>query len=135
MPLNNCFSNKQGRTLCQRHRLLRPEFLWVGRRTPKQPLVWLAILLIVLVVLHLNNRLVHDAIADSGNTAGAPPQRIAAKDICDGRYEIIGLLGKPYGSISRIGGVWEGERIAKVSELSLRITEIDGKGSLQTRKS
>ena len=54
---------------------------------------------------------------------------VRAEDLSSGKYQIEGRLGKPYGTILKIRGVWEGGRYEhpKVSPFSLRITEIDGK--------
>jgi hypothetical protein len=56
------------------------------------------------------------------------PVKINAKDLCDGKYVIIGLLGKPYGEISIIRGVWSGV-IENTLEgyRTFQITHIDGK--------
>jgi hypothetical protein len=56
------------------------------------------------------------------------PTAIRAEDLCNGKYVIIGRLGKPYGEISKVRAVWESRAEApKPTGPSLRITHIDGK--------
>jgi hypothetical protein len=59
---------------------------------------------------------------------GQLPVRIKAEDLCSGKYEILGRLGKPYGEISNVRAVWEisGTPKKKGFKRSLRITHIDG---------
>jgi hypothetical protein len=58
---------------------------------------------------------------------------VNAEELSSGKCRIIGLLGKPYGSIVSVKGVWEGWEFdvfkLPVGEkpFSLRITELDGK--------
>jgi hypothetical protein len=57
-----------------------------------------------------------------------PLATVQAEDLCNGNCRIIGRLGKPYGEISRVRGVWEyGKNLPKPEGPSLRITHIDGK--------
>jgi hypothetical protein len=57
-----------------------------------------------------------------------PKVQIGAKALCDGDCEIVGLLGKPYGTVIRVRGVWTGRTYgnSKQGPFALRITEIDG---------
>jgi hypothetical protein len=56
---------------------------------------------------------------------------LKASDLVGGKCQIDGMLGKPYGSIMKFTGVWEGSDRGKVfgneEPFSLRITEVDGK--------
>jgi hypothetical protein len=58
--------------------------------------------------------------------------KIKAEDLANGKYEIEGRLGKPYGTVLDIRGVWEGGEYDRGKLLvgekpcSLRITEVDG---------
>lgn len=56
------------------------------------------------------------------------PKQVFAKDLDDGSIQIIGLLGKPYGEIIQIRGVWEAptKRNFKNDYPNLRITHLDG---------
>jgi hypothetical protein len=56
-----------------------------------------------------------------------PLATVRAVDLSDGSCRIVGRLGKQYGEISRIRGVWTYVEIAKPEGPSLRITHIDGK--------
>lgn len=57
----------------------------------------------------------------------SPLTRIKAEDLCNGDCQIVGRLGKPYGEISKVRGVWETGDLSKPSPPSLRLTHIDGK--------
>lgn len=58
-----------------------------------------------------------------------PTIKVKAEDLYSGKCQIEGLLGKPYGDILEVRGVWEGGEYNSTKEgpFSLRITEIDGK--------
>lgn len=60
----------------------------------------------------------------------AQPKEILAKDLHNGKVQIVGLLGKPYGEILHIRGVWEApkKKVPGKDEYPvLRITHVDGK--------
>jgi hypothetical protein len=69
----------------------------------------------------------------SVNEGKRPLSTVNAEDLSSGRCRIIGLLGKPYGSVMSISGVWEGWEFGSsklpVGEkpFSLCITEVDGR--------
>lgn len=54
---------------------------------------------------------------------------IRADDLCNGKYVIVGRLGKEYGRVSKVRGVWEHSEggLPKPTGLLLRITHVDGK--------
>jgi hypothetical protein len=64
------------------------------------------------------------------------PKPVLASDLCNGDYQIIGLLGKPYGEVSKIRAVWEKEKVRSkpTNDAILRITHIDGKRLEQNRQ-
>jgi hypothetical protein len=58
------------------------------------------------------------------------PKRVSASSLMSGECEIIGRLGKPYGEIAAIRGVWKENPPETVKELgmySLIITTVDGR--------
>jgi hypothetical protein len=57
------------------------------------------------------------------------PAVIRADDLCNGKYVIVGRLGKEYGRVSKVRGVWEYSKgdLPKPTGLVLRITHVDGK--------
>lgn len=67
------------------------------------------------------------SVCSSGEKKSAAV-RILAEDLCNGKYEIIGRLRKPYGEISKVRAVWEDNKefAGKGTEHFLRITHLDG---------
>jgi hypothetical protein len=56
------------------------------------------------------------------------PIKIHVEDLCNGKYEIIGKLGKSCGEVLRIRGIWSArDNSTKEGFRTLRITHIDGK--------
>lgn len=57
----------------------------------------------------------------------SPAIRINAEDLCSGKYEIVGRLGKPYGEISKVRAVWEENKAYTGKDIAycLRITQVD----------
>lgn len=84
----------------------------------------------ILLASCLMASIMNGALAAQGQPR--PIGMVKAEDLCEGKCEIVGLLGKPYGAISKIRGVWEGWEYGwwKVppgeKQFSLRVTEIDG---------
>jgi hypothetical protein len=57
------------------------------------------------------------------------PATVRAEDLCNGNCIIVGRLGKPYGEVSKVRGIWELDKKdpPKPEGPWLRITHIDGK--------
>jgi hypothetical protein len=55
------------------------------------------------------------------------PVTISAEDLCNGKCVIIGRLGKPYGEIVKMRGVWDGTDGSKAEYPLFRVTHVDGK--------
>jgi hypothetical protein len=63
---------------------------------------------------------------DSSKKSPEKTTKLNVQEICDGKYVIIGILGKPCGELSKIRGVWSKQTDAKAGLCLLEITHIDG---------